>query len=227
MSDKLDFLAKKEEELKKLNDMLNSKNKDIKAHRDTKESFNNANKYDTFGHEEEGDDDPQEEDKDDYGREEDEAEFERRGKTKNQDDLYEGLQEEEIENAQAYQDLLEKNREYEGTIAYQKARIEALQGELETAISTINTQEIHIKEFENKGKSIGEESKRYTAQINQLNTTIQKVKGQNTDLMQKMSQLEKENAEFKKDVEVNKRDKKKNEQDTSNKDVKLNRLLEK
>ena len=51
-----------------------------------------------------------------------------------------------------YKEVLEKNRELERTIIFQKAKIDAVQNELDGAISVLNQKEIELQLINKKDK---------------------------------------------------------------------------
>ena len=71
-------------------------------------------------------------------------------------------QDEEFESAltevERYKEVLEKNRELERTVIFQKAKIETLQNELDGAISVLNQKDLEMQQVSKKDKSSDSQS---------------------------------------------------------------------
>jgi hypothetical protein len=76
--------------------------------------------------------------------------------SQNQAEDEEPAKDEEFENAlyqvEKYREVLEKKKELERTIIFQKARIEAIENELEGAISALNEKDIELQNEQKKDK---------------------------------------------------------------------------
>ena len=114
----------------------------------------------------------------------------------------------------------DENTELKQTIAYQKAKIEALQMELENSISDCNTKELQIQEFLSKDKTLSDQSKKYTKQINQLNGNMKTYKETNNQYLNKINNLEKAMITLKRDLGKKEQECNKIYNETGNKEVK-------
>eukprot|EP00357_Protocruzia_adherens_P028564 CAMPEP_0115012318 /NCGR_PEP_ID=MMETSP0216-20121206/24650_1 /TAXON_ID=223996 /ORGANISM="Protocruzia adherens, Strain Boccale" /LENGTH=360 /DNA_ID=CAMNT_0002381321 /DNA_START=1 /DNA_END=1083 /DNA_ORIENTATION=- len=253
-----DRLAKKEEELRQLNEKLEKKNralleeaeeeedvehqhdeyadpdyldqeeeKEVRNHEEEYE-LNNTGRYKDDDHidayrEEEQYDHGEDREEQHIGATEDDQDGHQENNFESQDADYFVS---DVKNTSVYQKLYSENKENEATIAFQRARIEALQTELENSISNLNAQELELNEFRSKGKSLSEDSKKYGAQISTLNSNLEKMKKQNADLNDKLQRTERELILLRSEAEGARRDLKKNEQGQKGKDAKLNRLIE-
>eukprot|EP00826_Nyctotherus_ovalis_P043301 TRINITY_DN4544_c0_g1_i3.p4 TRINITY_DN4544_c0_g1~~TRINITY_DN4544_c0_g1_i3.p4 ORF type:complete len:192 (-),score=68.40 TRINITY_DN4544_c0_g1_i3:45-620(-) len=173
--DKLSLLARKEEELRKLNEQLTLKQRQIEAESPAGDSDDKAS------------DREQEDDfRPDMDEEMHEPKHELKESAKDNDEEFE----QNLLEVKKYQEVAERCNEYERTIALQKAKIATLEVELQNAISNMNAKDLQISELESKDKSLSDQSKKYTTQINQLNVSIQKLKQQNEDYYNKIEGLE-------------------------------------
>ena len=81
----------------------------------------------------------------------------------------EPIQDEEFENAltevEKYNLAIQKNHEHERTIIFQKAKIEALQTELDGAISALNQKDLEILEISKQSKNSTTQSTKYPIPI--------------------------------------------------------------
>jgi len=201
--DKLSLLAKKEEELRKLNEQLTQKQRQIEAE-EPEEGSDNEELY--------REDDLQEDLRQDIAEELPEPKDE----IKDNDEEFER----NLLEVKKYQEVAERCNEYERTIALQKAKIATLEVELQNAISNMNAKDLQISELESKDKSLSDQSKKYTMQINQLNASIQKLKQQNEEYYNKIEGLEKTIAQQRQDINKSSQNQAKVTQDSHNKDVK-------
>ena len=115
---KLDYLAQKEEELRKLNEQLDSRKTDLLQQEEEPKKDIFANNAWTVNNVPEQP--PEEEDKYEEEKYEDQPD----------DDA--------LHEVQNYQEVLEKSKEQQKIINIQKAKIQALQAELEDAIKKMN-----------------------------------------------------------------------------------------
>ena len=112
-----------------------------------------------------------------------------------------------------YQMLVDKIKDQDRTINFQKAKIVALQTELEETIKSTGNVDGRIEDLEKLNKTLTEENKKLTEKINVSNVLQQKMKSQTTDLQARITQLEKTIVDQAKDIEANERDKRKAFQD--------------
>ena len=112
-------------------------------------------------------------------------------------------------NGPKYQMLVDKTKDQEKTINFQKAKIVALQTELEDTIKSTGNVDGRIEDLEKANQKLIEENKKLNEKINTNNISQQKMKTQNTDLQARIAQLEKTVADQAKDLEANERDKRK------------------
>ena len=105
--------------------------------------------------------------------------------------------------------LVDKIKDQEKTINFQKAKIVALQTELEDTIKSTGNVDGRIEDLEKANQKLTEENKKLNEKINSSNISQQKMKTQNTDLQARIAQLEKTVADQAKDLEANERDKRK------------------
>ena len=216
MTDKLAQIAKREEELRKLNDQLTEKQHQIESevpfkHDELNEESDNedaGNENDYMNNVESDIEDDKEDDKEQNKNAAKENEYEDKEFEKN------------LLEVKKYQEVVEKCTKYERTIALQKAKIETLELELQNSISNMNTKDLQISELESKDKSLSDQSKKYTTQINQLNLSIQKLKKQNEDYYNKIEELEKAFAQQRQDINKNSQAQVKATQESHNKDIK-------
>eukprot|EP00826_Nyctotherus_ovalis_P043302 TRINITY_DN4544_c0_g2_i2.p3 TRINITY_DN4544_c0_g2~~TRINITY_DN4544_c0_g2_i2.p3 ORF type:complete len:207 (+),score=74.19 TRINITY_DN4544_c0_g2_i2:1543-2163(+) len=203
--DKLSLLARKEEELRKLNEQLTLKQRQIEAESPAGDSDDKAS------------DREQEDDfRPDMDEEMHEPKHELKESAKDNDEEFE----QNLLEVKKYQEVAERCNEYERTIALQKAKIATLEVELQNAISNMNAKDLQISELESKDKSLSDQSKKYTTQINQLNVSIQKLKQQNEDYYNKIEGLEKTIAQQRQDINKSSQTHAKVTQESHNKDVK-------
>ena len=106
-------------------------------------------------------------------------------------------------------DLIEKLREQEKTINFQKAKIVALQTELEDTIKSSGKLDSKFEDLDKLNQKLVEENKKLLEKFNGANLSQQKLKTQNTDLLSRISQLEKTVADMNKDLDAGERDKRK------------------
>lgn len=81
-----------------------------------------------------------------------------------------------------YQSLLDKVKDQEKTINYQKAKIVALQAELEDTIKSSGNVDSKVEDLEKANQKLVEENKKLTEKLNAQNVSSQKMKTQNQDL---------------------------------------------
>lgn len=100
-------------------------------------------------------------------------------------------------------------REQEKTINFQKAKIIALQTELEDAVKQEGRQDGRFEEIDAQNKRYAEELKKTTDKLNQATAAQQKLKSVNTDLLQRIGQLEKTVQDQSKELDAGEREKRK------------------
>ena len=210
--DRWTLLAKKEEELRRLNEELTQKQRLIETEspRDSdKKSDENCsdkeeNEYNYSNKEEPIRPDLEDENGiEEKDVKEEDAEFEKN-----------------LLEVKKYQEVVERCNEYERTIALQRAKIETLEVELQNSISNMNAKDLQISELESKDKSLSDQSKKYTVQINQLNVSLQRLKQQNEEYFKKIEGLEKTIAQQRQDLNKNCQAQAKTTQESHNKDLK-------
>ncbi|TNV76750.1 hypothetical protein FGO68_gene11147 [Halteria grandinella] len=130
------------------------------------------------------------------------------------------------EDSSRLQQLLERVKEQEKTINFQKAKIIALQTELEDTVKSQAKNEGKLEDLQASCAKLTEDNKKLTEKLNSQNLGSQKLKTQNADLQTRVLQLEKTVAEQSKDLEAGEREKRKAFQDQGARDVKLNRAIE-
>jgi len=231
--DKLTFLAKKEEELRKLNEQLTEKQKMIESpsqpdpNEDQELSASDPENSNPDSDNEKQAEMLENELKNEKLDENEEIkESKKADQAENQEKPNEQPTEEDAEfeknllEVKKYQEVVEKCTEYERTIALQKAKIETLELELQNSISNLNAKDLQINELESKDKNLSEVSKKYMTQINQLNVSMQKLKQQNTEYFSKIEGLEKSVALLRQEVNKNSQAKEKVTQESHGKDLK-------
>ncbi|CAI2373295.1 unnamed protein product [Moneuplotes crassus] len=139
-------------------------------------------------------------------------------------------QDEEFESAltevERYKEVLEKNRELERTIIFQKAKIEAIQTELDGAISVLNEKDIELQQVSKKDKSSEGQTTKFNKKISKLEEELKKANEQNKKQEKRIKSLESYLQQAEAKINRIERDTKKASQDVGVKDVRLNRVLE-
>ncbi|CDW88177.1 UNKNOWN [Stylonychia lemnae] len=250
---KLDYLAQKEEELRKLNEQLEQRKNNIlddeKEYQiDTKTNKLTINNGRNPFAQDDDDHLDQNEDDDDFNKQfhNDDPKFRQsatsllkeakqlresyqRDKTNDRpavSDHYDDEFNSALSEVERYREVLEKSKEQEKIINFQKAKIAALQAELEDALKSQNKVESKHEDLESQNKKLAEEAKKFNEKMNQSNIQMQKLKQQNQDLQTKLNSLEKSLQEQNKELDAIERDKKKTGQEVGTKDAKLNRAIE-
>eukprot|EP00347_Sterkiella_histriomuscorum_P016345 403353547 len=131
-----------------------------------------------------------------------------------------------LSEVERYREVLDKSKEQEKVIQFQKIKIAALQAELEEALKSQNKSESQQEDLEIQNKKLLEEAKKFNEKMNQSTQQMQKLKQQNQDLQTKITSLEKSLQEQNKELDLIERDKKKTVQEGGSKDAKLNRAIE-
>ena len=143
---------------------------------------------------------------------------------------YEEQEDEEFDNAlsqvEKYKEVLEKNRELERTIIFQKAKIEAIQNELDGAISALNDKDLELQQLSKKDKSIETQADKFNKQISTLTENLKKATDLNKKHEKRIKTLEAQLQQSEAKLDKIERDSKKTSQDTNVKDVRLNRVIE-
>ena len=199
---KLDYLAQKEEELRRLNEQLDQRKilTEDPKHDPLADSLDMRRTSSKLGNPFEQ---PAEEEK-----------F--RSSTtsllkeaKNLRESYESEEQPVAADHSEIHELIEKLREQEKTINFQKAKIVALQAELEDTIKSSGKLDSKFEDLDKLNQKITEENKKLLEKFNGANLSQQKLKTQNTDLLSRISQLEKTVADMNKDLDAGERDKRK------------------
>ena len=186
---KLDYLAQKEEELRKLNDQLDQRKNNLlqqpvpKTTSDPLADSLDMRKTGTHGGENPFDDNKvmrqsstslmneAKQVRETYARESDEG-------LDRQD-----MDEEEVKGdsdmAKRYQMLVDKIKDQDKTINFQKAKIVALQAELEDTIKSTGNVDSKVEDLEKANKNLAEENKKLNEKLNAQNLSQQKMKTQN------------------------------------------------
>ena len=125
-----------------------------------------------------------------------------------------------------YDVLMAKHSEQDKTINFQKAKIAALQTELEESLQTQAEQKTKLDLTDKETGKAAEVDKKTTEKINQLNLQVSKLKNQISSQNDKIKDYEQTLSESKKEIDATERDKRRQQQDVGNKDAKLNRALE-
>ena len=113
----------------------------------------------------------------------------------NEDEDFNHDQEEELKESNEaattsgpkYQLMVDKIKEQEKTINFQKAKIVALQTELEDTIKSTGNVDGRIEDLEKLNQKLTEENKKFNEKINASNVSTQKMKSQNTDLLARIA----------------------------------------
>ena len=166
--DKLDYLAQQEEQLRKLNEQLDAKKTDLLKNVEQDVSGmpaeGQAEKKDLFANAAWTMQEPAQHD--------DSLEVDDDVLEKKEADDYQPKQDandegdEELAQVQNYQAVLERSREQQQIINIQKAKINALQSELEDALKRQNLQEIQLDEKQSKDDKTNAEFKKLNEKIN-------------------------------------------------------------
>lgn len=203
MSSKLEMLAAKEEELRRLNEQIEQSNKGLFA----KEAPAVDDTYDISpdgtqrtGAQEESKDQVEEGERDELQPEIHETAQESYEEAMNQID--EAEFDEHLMEVQEINEVLEEKRELERTVIFQKAEIEAIQNELDGAISALNAKDIELEQMRKKDNITNKKQEK------------------------RIKTLEAEKAQLGSQLDKVQRDSKRVSQDTNVKDVRLNRVIE-
>ena len=123
-------------------------------------------------------------------------------------------------------ELLGQINELQSIVKFQKARIQALQEELNESMSTINDQAQAIENLKNFNSQASEDTKKHSQQLQLMSSNFEKIKKQFNEAVQKNNSLEKTIAELNKELDILRNVEKKAAKDAGNRDVRLNRLIE-
>ena len=143
-----------------------------------------------------------------------------------EEDDFENQNAEELSQVQNYQKVLEENKEQKKIISVQKAKIQALQAELEDTLKQLNIHEMELDDQANKDGKITDEAKRYQSRIDNQDKQLNKLKQQNQEVSQKYTDLQNTLKDQNKEIDQVERQNRRAGQDSSNKDAKLNRAME-
>lgn len=121
--------------------------------------------------------------------------------------------------------MVEKNKEQERTIIYQKAKLEALQNELDGAISALNEKDLELSQNTRKD-NFEAQSEKYNKQISSLTADLKKATNLNKKHEKHIKTLEAQLQQAETKIDRFERENKKYGQDTNVKDVRLNRVIE-
>lgn len=123
-------------------------------------------------------------------------------------------------------ELMTQINELQSIVKFQKARIQALQEELNESMSTINDQAQTIENLKNFNSQASEDTKKHSQQLQLMSSNFEKIKKQFNEAVQKNNSLEKTISELNKELDVLRNVEKKAAKDAGNRDVRLNRLIE-
>ena len=182
---KLDYLAQKEEELRKLKDQLDDRRDQMLQNSETKptqDEIQNKEKMDLFANNAWTVNEPAPEEEKKQAPVDQEDDYE--------EDDFENQNAEELSQVQNYQKVLDENKEQKKIITVQKAKIQALQAELEDTLKQLNLKEIALDDQANKDGKITDEAKRYQTRIDNQDKQLNKLKQQNQELSQKYTDLQ-------------------------------------
>lgn len=73
---------------------------------------------------------------------------------------------------QKYREVLERSKEQERTINFQKTKIAALEAELEDTLKQLSKSETKAADFERVNTRLTEEAKKFNDKVNSLNTQV-------------------------------------------------------
>lgn len=81
-----------------------------------------------------------------------------------------------LSEVERYREVLEKSKEQEKVINFQKAKIAALEAELDEILKSQNKSESKTEDLERQNAKLMEEAKKFNDKMNQTNQQIQKLK---------------------------------------------------
>ena len=125
-----------------------------------------------------------------------------------------------------YEEVQEQCVDQEKTINFQKAKIAALQTELEDALTQMAENQTKLDLAEKQSGTKEQQDKKTVDKMNQLNLQVSKLKSTISDQSLKISQLEKALSETNKELDAGERAKKQQVQTQGTAEAKLNRALE-
>ena len=125
-----------------------------------------------------------------------------------------------------YEEVQEQCVDQEKTINFQKAKIAALQTELEDALKQMAENQTKLDLAEKQSGTKEQQDKKTVDKMNQLNLQVSKLKSTISDQSLKISQLEKALSETNKELDAGERAKKQQVQTQGTAEAKLNRALE-
>ena len=125
-----------------------------------------------------------------------------------------------------YEEVQEQCVDQEKTINFQKAKIAALQTELEDALTQMAENQTKLDLAEKQSGTKEQQDKKTVDKMNQLNSQVSKLKSTISDQSLKISQLEKALSETNKELDAGERAKKQQVQTQGTAEAKLNRALE-
>jgi chromosome segregation ATPase len=114
----------------------------------------------------------------------------------------------------------------ESVVKFQKARIQALQEELNEAMGTINSLTSEIDALRGHTVAATEDSRKHSQQIELLNKNFEKMKKQYQDSQLKNQQLEKTIVDLNKELTQLRNTQKKSDKDVTSREAKINKLIE-
>lgn len=222
---KLDYLAQKEEELRKINEMLDSqKDTVLKKAQNFSEKPLEQPKKDIFTNNAWTFNEPTD------NIEEEKNQYEEEEEQQNDHISKRILQaEEQISQSNNTNFALGNDGDSEEQtkiIRIQKAKILALQSELEETIKKMNLMEIDIDQKDAKKTKENEEIKKLNEKVTQLNAQVAKQKTVNQEQQQKIQNYENQLKEQNREIDAVERQNRKQNMDNSSKEAKLNRLVE-
>ncbi|CAD8068993.1 unnamed protein product [Paramecium primaurelia] len=127
------------------------------------------------------------------------------------------------------QEILEQELivdEQKKILRMQSLKVEALKQELDNLIQQNKMKENLIQEIEQKGKNIQDQTKKYNAQIVNLNEKYEQFRQKLQETQQKTKASEKENLAITKEIEQVKKEYRKIDAEANKKDIGINRTIE-
>lgn len=124
------------------------------------------------------------------------------------------------------ENIMESNVQTKGMVKYQKAKIGALEEEMDVLIEKMKLLESENWELKQINKNIMKDTKKEKVSSNTLNSKVEKLKEQQTGTQDKYESMLKINEDLKKDLETVNKQLKLREKDLANRDARLNKAVE-
>ena len=123
-------------------------------------------------------------------------------------------------------EMQEHISENESIIKYQKARITALQEELAEAMSNLNAQAQEIDSLRGVTSAATEDTKKQSAQFKTISDNFDRVKRQNQEANSRIKDLDSQISSLQKELALSKKTAKKADSDINSRETRINRLIE-